>query len=95
MVYSKWRPDLQHYEYYQDSLGVSDDGPIPKAKGVSQYGAALGDISWKLPAGVKYVGTGTQAKGIVVHPNATSGFDFNLPALGLLIIAFGVYKLLT
>lgn len=94
MIYSVWRPDRQHYEYYQDTKGVSDDGPRPTPRKHSKLGNAPGEISWKLPSGAEYSGNGHAAKGVVVHPDTLGDFDLgSASVIGIAAIALGLYML--
>ena len=69
MVYSVWRPTHHLYDYYQDAQGISDEGPKPAVHSNNKIGNAPSEISWKLPTNAKKVGTGSKAKGIVIHLN--------------------------
>lgn len=93
MIYSVWVPDKQIYKYYQDTKGVSDDGPVPSARNKTKIGCAPCDISWKVPTGAIPIGFGENAKGVVVHPGGMGDIDTGsimtpLVLVGLLYIGY-------
>ena len=96
MFYSVWKPDRQVYLYYEDSKGVSDDGPTPSKFNLSKLGNAPSEISWRLPIDAKSIGSGAKARGVVIHPESLGDFEMGgaLPWVGLVIAAFLIYKTL-
>lgn len=96
MLYSVWKPELGLYEYYQDGKHVLDEQPTPKIRNKTKLGVTLSDASWKLPSGAKNVGSGTNAKGIIVHPSSLGDWDLAGPSLiyiaGLAIGAWFLYR---
>lgn len=95
MIYSVWQPSTHTYKYYEDSVGFSDQGPKPSVRGGVSIGSAPGEISWKLPSDAKAIGEGTEAKGVVVHPNA-GGLNLSLSSIiGLSLVGYGLYRIFT
>jgi hypothetical protein len=81
MIYSVWQPGSHVYRYYDVSEKFADDVPTPRRSGKSPIGAAPEEISWQLPPGAQAIGSGPEAKGVVVHtlPSRPGG---GAPALG-------------
>lgn len=97
MIYSVWQPDKHVYKYYQDNLGIADDGPTPTIRSKTKLGCAPCDASWKLPPNAIYKGIGPDAKGVVIHPGGSNfslgGFEMGdaltpIALVGLTYLAF-------
>lgn len=71
MIYSCFNERAGHYEYFQDDRAhaVNGDLPIPILQGLQagQVGVPARDAGRALPAGAKRVGTGWEARGMIVQ----------------------------
>lgn len=84
MIYSRWRPDQNRFDYYEASAnpGWGDDLPTQPIAAAGNIGAASVDIGRRIPAGARRVGAGTVARGMVVPVSGTAG-------LGALALSIG------
>lgn len=84
MIYSRWRPETGVYDYYEVSGGLplGNDLPTPRLYGGTSLGVASVTAGRKLPLGARHVGSGPDAKGMIV-PVAGSG------GLGALSLSVG------
>jgi hypothetical protein len=82
MIYSKWRPELGHYEYYETTPKPSDvQTPTPALGYGNRLGLSPEEASWRIPFGAKKVGHGDNPKGMVALGNSSFGFDVNGPMM--------------
>jgi len=79
VIYSRWDPYEEVYHYYQAPTQAGDiHAPPSRSYRTTQLGAAPEDASWPVPPGARYIGSGTQAKGMV----SLSGVGEDEPAAG-------------
>lgn len=68
MIYSRWRPDIGGYDYFQSSerRGLGDDLPVPKLSGGTAIGVASTDIGRPSPGALTPMGSGPVARGSIL-----------------------------
>lgn len=68
MIYSRWRPDLGGYDYFQTPrrLGLGDDPPVPSLPRGTDIGVPSTDIGRSAGAGLRHVGSGATARGSIL-----------------------------
>lgn len=76
MIYSCFNEKLGQYEYFEDKRGHSLNGdlPVPSYLGgkvAGKIGVPAREAGRPLPAGVRRVGTGFEARGMIVSCKAT------------------------
>ncbi len=79
MIYSRWRPDLGGYDYFETAtrLGLGDDPPVPSLPRGTDIGVASTDIGRSVAGGaLRHVGTGPTARGSIlpISREGLSGF---------------------
>lgn len=78
MIYSRWRPAVGGYEYFESAsqLGLGDDLPIPSLPSGTAIGVASTDIGRPAPAGLRRIGSGDAARGSILplSRDGLSGF---------------------
>ena len=71
MIYSCFNEKAGHYEYFEDdrALAVNGDFPVPQLQKLQagRVGVPARDAGRTLPRGVKRVGAGWQARGVIVQ----------------------------
>lgn len=85
MIYSRWRPDQNRFDYYEaaGSPGWGDDLPAPMVGAAGSIGVASVDLGRKLPLGARRVGSGTVARGMVVPVSGAAGLGALAFSVGL------------
>jgi hypothetical protein len=80
MIYSRWRPDVGGYDYFQSAerRGLGDDLPVPKLSGGTAIGVASTDIGRPSPGALHPAGNGPVAKGSILplSRQGLSGIDW-------------------
>lgn len=80
MIYSRWRPDVGGYDYFQSAerRGLGDDLPVPKLNGGTAIGVASTDIGRPAPGALHPAGSGPVAKGSILplSRQGLSGMDW-------------------
>ena len=68
MMYSRWRPDVGGYDYFESAsrVGLGDDLPVPRLSGGTEIGIASTDIGRPAPSGLQRVGSGPTARGSIL-----------------------------
>lgn len=96
MIYSVWNPDGRRYDYFQDGAPASDS-PQPNhlhSRGGDEVGIASTRAAWPLPAGTKPAGSGPEPRGMLASLGGwRDGGGSWLPALGLGVAAWGLWKI--
>lgn len=68
MIYSRWRPAVGGYEYFEapSRLGLGDDLPVPSLPSGTAIGVASTDIGRPAAAGLRPAGSGATARGSIL-----------------------------
>jgi hypothetical protein len=68
MIYSRWRPDVGGYEYFESTerRGLGDDLPMPKLPAGTAIGVASTDIGRPAPGALRPAGSGPVPKGSIL-----------------------------
>lgn len=68
MIYSRWRPDVGGYDYFESAerRGLGDDLPVPALPEGTAIGVASTDIGRAPPSALRPVGSGPVARGSVL-----------------------------
>ena len=68
MIYSRWIPDRGDYEYLEaaERRGLGDDLPVPLLSPSSPIGFPSTEAGRKAPSGLRPVGRGAWAKGMIL-----------------------------
>lgn len=99
MIYSQWNPASGKYSYYEgpDVQTLNDDLPKPQLpKASSPIGVPAISCGRPLPIGVRFVGTGLLARGVIALPAKVAvsgqlmGGDVAARAIHLQHIALGM-----
>lgn len=72
MIYSRWRPDVGGYDYFQDAVthNLNDDLPEPQLRPASQIGIPSIEAGRPIPAAAVWAGEGAKAVGLVAPVDA-------------------------
>ncbi len=83
MIYSRWRPDVGGYDYFESTerRGLGDDLPTPLLPAGTAIGVASTDIGRSPPAGLRAAGSGPTAHGSIL-PLSRAGLSGALGAIG-------------
>jgi hypothetical protein len=67
LVYSRWRPDIGGFEYFQtaDQHNINDDLPTPELLPPTKIGVPSMEAGRSLPPGARKVGEGPLARGLI------------------------------
>lgn len=68
MIYSKWKPSVGGYDYYDVpamQVGLGDDLPTPRHVSETKLGIPSTEAGREIPSGAKRVGSGPLAKGLI------------------------------
>lgn len=84
MIYSRWRPDVGGYDYFESAerRGLGDDLPVPKLYGGTAIGVASTDIGRPSPGALRPAGSGPVAKGSIL-PLSRQGLSGTFEALSM------------
>ena len=89
-VYSVWNWEKGQYDYYSGNRSHGYRSTVGYPASRAQQG--LGEVPERsvqpLPAGVRYIGSGTTARGMVAAPSKRSGLVFAGLALGALALVW-------
>lgn len=82
-IYSRWRPG-GGYDYFEapGSLALGDDLPAPRLESVGGIGMPSIEAGRAIPGNAQYVGSGTQARGLIapVDPSTIQTLGDTAPA---------------
>lgn len=67
MIYSRWRPEGDGYDYFRDDSlhNINDDLPTPQLRDASVLGVPSIESGMPIPAGAQAVGHGAAAVGLI------------------------------
>jgi hypothetical protein len=67
MIYSRWRPDVGGYDYFDDGVphNINDDLPTPELAGATEIGAPSVESGRPIPPNAVYLASGEWAIGVV------------------------------
>ena len=73
LVYSRWRPDIGGFEYFQtaDQHNINDDLPTPELLPPTKIGLPSMEAGRSLPHGARKVGEGALARGLIAPVDET------------------------
>lgn len=93
MTYSVWRPSRREYDYYEDTKGIPGGQPVPHHLSARELGVSSARAGWPLPSGVKRIGSGGTARGMIALDGADGETSWWVP-VGLAIAGWGLWKML-
>lgn len=74
MIYSKWKPSVGGYDYFDVpsmQFGLGDDLPTPKHVSETKLGIPSTEAGRAIPSGARRVGSGPLAKGLIAPLDRT------------------------
>ena len=76
MIYSRWRPAEGGYDYFEtpERFGLGDDLPTPALPGGTAIGVPSVTAGRMPPAGARFVGSGKEARGMIM-PTSRAGLE--------------------
>ncbi len=68
MIYSRWRPAVGGYDYFEapNQIGLGDDLPVPSLPSGTAIGVASTDIGRPAAPGMRRTGSGATARGSIM-----------------------------